>query len=97
MAVEPLRKAILCHYRRIRLYSFWRWLRSATPELTLTPTTSRWRDLFDTDSSWEVLHQHVIEVRDSTSTSMTHGPSATCSPGLTTTPKPSRAAPRTRS
>ncbi|MYW90726.1 hypothetical protein G3I59_08905 [Amycolatopsis rubida] len=65
VAVEPLRKAIVCQYRRIRLYSFWRWLRSATPELTLTSTTSRWRDLFDTDRSWEVLHQRVIEVRDS--------------------------------
>jgi hypothetical protein len=64
VAVEPLRRALLHHYRRIRLYSFWRWMRSATPELALASTTSRWRDIFDADSSWELLHRRVIEVRD---------------------------------
>ncbi|MEC3977746.1 DUF6545 domain-containing protein [Amycolatopsis sp. H20-H5] len=65
VAVEPLHKAILYHYRQIRLYSFWRWLRNATPELALTSTKSRWRDIFGADSSWELLHRRVIEVRDS--------------------------------
>ncbi|GAB1691161.1 MAB_1171c family putative transporter [Krasilnikovia sp. M28-CT-15] len=64
-AMEPVRKASLYCYRRARLYGLWRRLRSATPELQLSPDVSRASDLLAFDDAWERLHRRVVEIRDS--------------------------------
>src|SRR5205814_10373351 len=64
VAMEPICKALLYRYRCVRLYSLSRLLCGATPELALTPVTSRRRDLLATGDPWEQLHRRVIEIRD---------------------------------
>lgn len=64
-AFEPMRTAVLYYYRRIRLYSLWRSLREATPEIALAAPISRRQDIFAFDNAWERLHRRIIEIRDS--------------------------------
>ncbi|SMC74151.1 MAB_1171c family putative transporter [Kibdelosporangium aridum] len=64
-AFEPMRTALLYYYRRIRLYSLWRSLRAATPEIALAEPMSRWQDIRTMDNAWERLHRRIIEIRDS--------------------------------
>jgi hypothetical protein len=65
VAVEPLRTKTLYWYRRVRLFSLWHLLRSATSELVLIPMPSRFQDLRTVNHAWERLHLRVIEIRDS--------------------------------
>ncbi|MCE7003816.1 hypothetical protein LWC34_13400 [Kibdelosporangium philippinense] len=64
-AFEPMRTAVLYYFRRIRLYSLWRSLRAATPEISLAEPMSRWQDIRTMDNAWERLHRRIIEIRDS--------------------------------
>ncbi|MDQ8702859.1 hypothetical protein RCO28_10205 [Streptomyces sp. LHD-70] len=64
-AIDPLRKASLFYYRRQRLFRLWRLLRQATPELLVVTPQSRLSDLLTFRNSWELLHQRVIDIRDS--------------------------------
>ncbi|NBE56208.1 hypothetical protein GUY60_33210 [Streptomyces sp. YC537] len=64
-AIDPLRKASLFWYRRQRIYRLWRLLRQATPELLVVTPRSRLSDLLTFRNSWELLHQRVIDIRDS--------------------------------
>jgi hypothetical protein len=64
-AFEPMRTALLYYSRRIRLYSLWRSLRAATPEIALAEPMSRWQDFVTMDNAWERLHRRIIEIRDS--------------------------------
>ncbi|MEV8504841.1 MAB_1171c family putative transporter [Actinoplanes sp. NPDC051475] len=64
-ALEPMRRALLYRARRQRLYGLWLLLRKATPELVLHEPRSRPADLLSSGDSWELLHQRVVEIRDS--------------------------------
>ncbi|MEV4641734.1 MAB_1171c family putative transporter [Actinoplanes sp. NPDC049548] len=64
-AVEPIRRSVLYQWRRQRLYGLWLLLRRATPELVLHEPRSRPVDLLSPGDSWELLHQRVVEIRDS--------------------------------
>lgn len=64
-AIDPLRKASLFYYRRQRIFRLWRLLRQATPELLVVTPQSRLSDLLTFRNSWELLHQRVIDIRDS--------------------------------
>ncbi|MFC7304475.1 DUF6545 domain-containing protein [Streptomyces monticola] len=64
-AIDPLRKASLFWYRRQRIFRLWRMLRQATPELLVVTPQSRMSDLLTFRNSWELLHQRVIDIRDS--------------------------------
>lgn len=64
-ALEPLRQAILFYYRRLRLYSLWLLLRSATKGIVVVPLIARREDLIPKKNSWNILHLRVIETRDS--------------------------------
>jgi hypothetical protein len=63
--LEPLRRAALYRLRRQRLYRLWLLLRTATPDLVLQPPRAPVVDLMASGSSWELLHQRVVDIRDS--------------------------------
>jgi len=65
VALEPLRQALVWHYRRLLIFSLWRDLRGATLELTSAPMATRFQDLLTVRNSWELLHRRVVEIRDS--------------------------------
>ncbi|GGQ80760.1 MAB_1171c family putative transporter [Couchioplanes azureus] len=64
-ALEPMRKAVVYWGRRQRLYALWSLLRESTPGLVLHQPVSRTADLFVLGNTWELLHQRVVEIRDS--------------------------------
>ncbi|MEV6599771.1 MAB_1171c family putative transporter [Actinoplanes sp. NPDC051346] len=64
-ALEPMRKAIVYWGRRQRLYGLWSLLRESTPDLVLHEPVSRTADLAGRGNAWELLHQRVVEIRDS--------------------------------
>ncbi|GII95035.1 DUF6545 domain-containing protein [Sinosporangium siamense] len=64
-ALEPLLTTILYWYRRQRLHSLWLLLRQATPELQMGARQSRMSELWTFKDIEELLHQRMIEIRDS--------------------------------
>ncbi|OJF14458.1 hypothetical protein BG844_09665 [Couchioplanes caeruleus subsp. caeruleus] len=64
-ALEPMRKAVVYWGRRQRLHRLWSLLRESTPELVLHEPVSRTADLVGFGNTWELLHQRVVEIRDS--------------------------------
>ncbi|MFI5497221.1 MAB_1171c family putative transporter [Actinoplanes sp. NPDC051859] len=64
-ALEPAVRALVYRARRQRLAGLWTLLRAATPELVLHEPASRTADLLAPGNSWELLHQRVVEIRDS--------------------------------
>jgi hypothetical protein len=64
-ALAPACAQLVHGYYYYRLYSLWRLLRKATPELALSPIPSRAVDLRNLTAPWENLHKRVVEIHDS--------------------------------
>jgi MFS family permease len=64
-ALAPACAQLVHGYYYCRLYSLWRLLRKATPELALSPIPSRAVDLRNLTAPWENLHKRVVEIHDS--------------------------------
>lgn len=64
-ALAPACAQLVHGYYYCRLYSLWRLLRKATPELALSPIPSRAADLRNLTAPWENLHKRVVEIHDS--------------------------------